>query len=130
MKKTGASLRKNDRLCGVRAVSELFARGKTMVIPPLKVIFLLMPEDDLISPARVLVSVPGKQFRKAVDRNLIRRRIKESWRLNMLPLKEKMTASGRRIDLAIIWIDPEIGSYETTEKCVRRIIERLTHLKY
>ena len=48
----------------------------------------------------------------------------------MLPLTEKMAGSGRRIDLALIWNDPEIKPYEVTEKCIREIIERLSHLKY
>lgn len=130
MRKTGASFRKSDRLCGVRAVGELFVRGHGIVIPPLKVIYRVLPEDNLISPVRVLVSVPRKNFRRAVDRNLIRRRIKEAWRLNRHPLTEKMSVPGRRIDLALIWIDTEIRSYEITEKCIIEIIERLSHLKY
>jgi len=130
MRKTRATFRKRDRLCGVRAVSELFARGKTIIIPPLKVIYLLLPEDPRISPARVLFSAPRKIFRRAVDRNLIRRRMREAWRLEMLPLTESLAGSGRRIDLALIWNDPVIKPYEVTEKCIREVIARLTHLKY
>jgi len=130
MRKAGATFRKSDRLCGIRAVGELFARGKTIVIPPLKITYLLMPEDAMLSHARVLFSVPRKLFRRATDRNLIRRRMREAWRLNMLPLTVSMAGSGRRIDLALIWNDPEIKPYEATEKCIREIIERLSHLKY
>jgi len=130
MRKTRASFRKSDRLCGVKAVGELFMRGKTIIVPPLKVIYRVLPEDDRFHPARVLFSVPKKQFRRAVDRNLIRRRLREAWRLNLMPLTERMTGSGRRIELAIIWNAQEIKSYQITEKCVREIIERLTHLKY
>ena len=130
MRKAGATFRKSDRLCGVRAVGELFARGKTIIVPPLKVTYLLTPEDVMASHARVLFSVPKKLFRRASDRNLIRRRMREAWRLNILPLKESMAGSGRRIDLALIWNDREIKPYEVTEKCIREIIERLTRLKY
>jgi ribonuclease P protein component len=130
MGKSRASFRKSDRLCGVKAVSELFTQGKTINLPPLKVIYLVLPEDERIKPARVLFSVPKKHFRRAVDRNLIRRRLREAWRLNLLLLTETIAGSGRRIELAIIWNSPEIKSFEITEKCVREIIERLTHLKY
>jgi len=99
-------------------------------MPPLRIIYRMMPADDDHEPVRVLVSVPKRNFKKAVDRNLIRRRIKEAWRKNKLPLKEVVSASGRRIELAIIWNDTVIRPYDETGKSVKDVIGRLTHLKY
>lgn len=130
MTRKKASLVKGERLCGVKAVSELFTVGRFLSVPPLKIIYRTAPADKSFSTTRVLISVPKRHFKKATDRNLIRRRIREAWRLNRMPLTERLDDSGRRMDLAIIWNDTEIRPYVFVTKCVTEMIGRLTNLKY
>ncbi len=52
----------------------------------------------------IMVSVPKKMFKRAWKRNLIKRRIKESYRRRKQPLIEKAAAAGRHIDIAFICI--------------------------
>jgi len=130
MTRKKASLVKGERLCGVKAVSELFARGKLLSNPPLRIIYRTAPAEKSLSTVRVLISVPKRNFKKATDRNLIRRRIREAWRLNRMPLMERLDGSGRRMDLAIIWNDTQIRPYDFVVKCVTGVIGRLTNLKY
>ncbi|MDX9902654.1 MAG: ribonuclease P protein component [Bacteroidales bacterium] len=125
-----ASLVKGERLCGVKAISELFAGGRFLSVPPLKIIYRTMPSEKSVSTIRVLISVPKRHFRKATDRNLIRRRIREAWRLNRRPLAERLEEGGRRMDLAIIWNDIQIRPYDYVLKSVTGMIGRLTNLKY
>ncbi len=86
------------------------------------------PEDPSLEPVRVLISVPKRYFRKAVDRNLIKRRIREAYRQNKLPLAGFLTGSGKRMDVAIIWNDTVIQPYALTEKCVKEMIGKLSRL--
>jgi ribonuclease P protein component len=130
MTRKKASLVKGERLCGVKAVSELFAGGKFLSDPPLKIIYRTAPAEKSVSTIRVLVSVPKRNFKKATDRNLIRRRIREAWRLNRIPLTERLNGIGLRMDLAIIWNDTQIRPYEFVLKCVTRMIGRMSNLKY
>ena len=130
MTREKASFVKGERLCGVKAVSELFAGGKFLSEPPLKIIYLTAPAEKSVSTIRVLISVPKRNFRKATDRNLIKRRIREAWRLSRMPLAERLSDSGRRMDLAIIWNDTQIMPYDTVLKSVTGVISRLTNLKY
>lgn len=130
MKQKDASFTRGERLCGIKAVSELFSGGRNINMPPLRVIYRLMPADEALMPVRLLISVPKRHFKRAVDRNLIRRRIKEAWRKNKMPLTEIVSGTGRRIELAVIWNDTLIRSYDETETSVKELIERLTHLKY
>jgi ribonuclease P protein component len=129
MRQKGASLIKGERLCGVKAISDLFSGGSPLNLPPLKIIYRVMPEDPSLEPVRVMISVPKRYFRKAVDRNLIKRRIREAYRQNKLPLTNSLRGSGKRIDMAIIWIDTSIQSYDITERCVKEMVGKLTHLK-
>jgi ribonuclease P protein component len=73
--------------------------------------------------------VPKRHFKKAVDRNLIKRRIREAYRQNKLPLINSLQGSGKRIDISIIWNDTSIQSYDITERCVKEMIGKLMHLK-
>jgi len=130
MKKEDASFTKGERLCGIKAVSELFSGGRTINLPPLRIIYRVMPADEAFLPVRVMISVPKRHFRKAVDRNLIRRRIREAWRKNKMPLTEMISVSGRRIEVAIIWNDTVIIPFDETEKAVKEVMGRLTRLKY
>jgi ribonuclease P protein component len=129
MRQKIASFTKGERLCGVKAVSLLFAEGKTLTFPSLRVIYNIMPADNALQPVRVLISVPKRYFRKAVDRNLVRRRIKEAYRKNKTPLISALSESGKRLDLAIIWTDSVIRQYSETERSVTEMVQKLSHLK-
>jgi len=129
MKQKKESFSKRERLCGIKAVSELFAGGRTINMPPLRVVYRVISSDESLPPLRVLISVPKRNFKKAVDRNLIRRRIKEAWRKNKQPLM-MMPEKGKRLELALLWIDTEIRTYDDIEKCVIEVMGRLSHLKY
>jgi ribonuclease P protein component len=129
MKKRGASFTKGERLCSVRAIGDLFSGGRSISLPPLRIIYRVMPEDQSMEPVRVLISVPKRYFKKAVDRNLIKRRIREAYRQNKLPLINSLQGSGKRIDISIIWNDASIQSYDITERCVKEMIGKLMHLK-
>lgn len=72
---------KAERLTGKKAIEYLFSKGTTLFEYPFK-IFLLVELPSTISVNRVLVSVPKRLFKKAVDRNLIKRKIKEGYRKN------------------------------------------------
>lgn len=130
MRQKDASFPKGDRLCGIKAVSELFSGGRGFNLPPLRIVYRVMPADETLHSVRLLVSVPKRHFKRAVDRNLIRRRIKEAWRNGKKPLESVIEGTGRRLELAIIWSDTVIRTYDETLKAVNDVIGRLTRLKY
>jgi len=129
MRQKGASFTKGEKLCGVRAINDLFSGGRPLNLPPLKIIYRVIPEDPSLTPVRVLISVPKRYFRKAVDRNLIKRRIREAYRQNKIPLIDSLQDSCKHIDMAIIWNDTSIQPYDVTERCVKEMIGKLMHLK-
>jgi len=74
----GVRFKKTERLSKEKWIQELFEKGSSFYLFPFKIIYLKHPESTL--PNQILISVPSRQFKKAVDRNLIKRRIREAYR--------------------------------------------------
>ena len=85
---------KEERLCGKKQIDQLFASGKRLHIHPYRLAFLLtdLPEgSQTLHPLQILISVPKRKFRKAHDRNLLKRQTREAWRISKSPLMEKIS---------------------------------------
>ena len=73
------TLAKAERLSWDRHINRLFAEGQSFVSFPLRVVYL-ETDDPVVPPVSMLVSVPKKRFRRAVKRNLIKRKVREEYR--------------------------------------------------
>ena len=105
------TLPKAERLCGKKGIERLLAKGKHGNLGRLRYIYAPGSGETC---NRILVSVPKKLFKRAVKRNLLKRRIRESWRR----LKSGMTSTG--VDILFIYSSKEILSYEE----IRNLIEQ------
>lgn len=111
------TLPKVERLCGRTAVSKLLAKGKHGSVPGLR--YLCM-HDSCAEISRIMVSVPKKSFKRAVKRNLLKRRIRESWRKQ----KHQLAVEGG-VDILFIYPSKDILSYEEIYAAIGQIIGNL-----
>jgi ribonuclease P protein component len=93
---------KEERLAKKKIIEDLFAKGSSRQAFPVKVIFIPHP-DKKQSAHQVLITVPIRNFKKAVDRNTLKRRIREGYRLNKALLSPVPT-----LCIAYIYIAKEI----------------------
>ena len=111
------SFPKKERLCGKTAISKLLAQGRHASVPGMR--FLYMTETGN-GHARLLISVPKKIFKRAVKRNLYKRRIRESWRRQKQQLNVECG-----IDILIIYSSKELLTYEEIYTGIGLIIEKI-----
>jgi ribonuclease P protein component len=82
---------KAERLSKEKVIQELFDKGSSFYLFPFKVFFMPNPDPDF-PEHQVLISISKRNFKRAVDRNLIKRRIREGYRTNkeLIPVHNKL----------------------------------------
>ena len=76
----GFSFTKAERLSSKKSIQELFDKGSSFYLFPFKVLYLSNPDKNC-NAHQLLISVSTRNFKRAVDRNLIKRRTREAYRL-------------------------------------------------
>lgn len=117
-------LEKKELLSSKKSIQSIFDNGLTIKAYPLFISFEVV--DSKHSEIKVLFSVSKKRQRLAVRRNGIKRKLKESYRLNKLPLREFILKEGLSLNLMIIQVTGNEVPYSTIEK---KMIKGLSKLK-
>jgi ribonuclease P protein component len=119
------SFNKEERLCNVKLIDKLYHNGSSFLVYPFRIIWLAA-DSDLPFPAQILISIPKKRFKRAVDRNLLKRRIREIYRLNKsVDLYPFLNERSKKIILGVNYIGNEIAEYSSLEKKFINAIQRL-----
>ena len=84
------TLSKEERLSWKRYIDLLFEKGQSFVAFPLRVVYLPL-EEEMSAPVSILISVPKKKFKRAVKRNLIKRQVREAYRVRKYDLIDPLT---------------------------------------
>jgi ribonuclease P protein component len=118
------SFRKEERLNNKKAIDRLFDEGKSFNSDPFHVIRSSEPFDSK-HPLRVLISIPRKKIRKAVVRNLLKRRIREAYRLHKHALYNTLCKTRGYCTLGLIYTSVEIAGFKEIEEKIIMILQRL-----
>lgn len=98
------NLAKSERICSRRIIDTLFGGGsRSFSAYPLRLVYMKMEQQDE-AKAKILVSVPKKHFKHAVDRNRVKRQVREAYRHNKQILLDVMQSrEGESLALAFVW---------------------------
>jgi ribonuclease P protein component len=106
---------KSERLCSQKIIGELFSSGESFLSYPLKVVFLKTEFPESF-PVQAAFTVSKRNFKRAVDRNLLKRRIREAYRLNKPALYDEIAARNLQIAVMFVYVGKDIAEFPTIEK--------------
>ena len=122
---TRNTFKKSERLCSRILMDHLFqGDNRTASSYPIRAVFLPV-EEAVQKGVSILISVPKKRFHDAVDRNRVKRQIREAYRKNKHALVEQVAQSGRGLLVAFIYVSAEIESTEYVEKRIVRLLDKI-----
>ncbi len=112
------TFKKSERLSSKKEIQELFKNGSSFYLHPFKIITL--PSTDSTAH-QVLFTVPKRNFKKAVDRNLLKRRMREAYRLH----KHLLSTEPQVLRIAYIYTSKEILDYASIAKPLEQSLSRI-----
>ena len=119
------SFKKEERLCNKKLIDGLFHNGSSFLCYPLKISWVAVPANIAI-PVQVVFSVGKKRYKRAVERNHIKRRIREAYRLQKQQLLyNQLVAAQRSVVVSIGFIGKEITDYSLIEKKMTKALQQV-----
>ena len=115
---------KDERLRSKILIKKLFEEGEKRNYYPFRIIVLKFPIPSEY-PVQLLISVPKSLYRKAVDRNRIKRLIRESYRKNKYILYESLEERHEQMLVCIQYTPKEILSYQLIQEKIIILLQRL-----
>ena len=106
------ALPKNQRLCSSKAIDALFSKGHSAIAYP---------------QARFMITVPKKKIRHAVGRVLMRRRVREAYRLNRHRLFPALEANGKTADIALVYLSNQPADFATISTCLCQLLDKMAN---
>ena len=122
------TLGKEERLKSRKQIEKLFAEGKSFVVSPFRVYFIVNGHPSTIPVDSYLqfgVGVSNKNFRKAVDRNRIKRLTREAWRLQKNELKEAAKKQAKQLNVFFVYTGKELTDFATVKEKVTLALKKL-----
>lgn len=121
--KVSFSFHKDERLCSKKIIDKLFSEGKSIFAFPLKIAYLEIPLNSKYK-VQAAFSVGKRNFKKAVQRNLIKRRMREAYRLNKSNFYEEL--GEKQVAVFFIYTGKNIPEFRQIEEAVKKGLKKIT----
>jgi len=117
-------LGKNYKLCSKIAIQELFDAGTSVKCYPF-VAIIKEVEFDTEIPFKIVFSAPKRTFKKAVQRNAIKRKSKEAFRLNKNILETYLKQNNKQIALFLVYSTLEEFDHVILQKKIKKLFDKI-----
>lgn len=116
---------KSERLSRKSVIERLYAEGRSVAAFPLRAVYLPIEPEEGEPEVSILIAVSKKRFRHAVDRNLIKRRLREAYRLNKHSFVEQLQQKGCRMAVSILYLDKQHHSYSHLQAKLGKLLQMI-----
>ena len=115
---------KKQKLCSEKVIARLFANGKSISENPFRVVWLFEENNDNVF-VKALIVVSKKKLALAVDRNVVKRRIQEAYRIQKNKLEAFLESNNQQLNLAIIYQQQKTLDYKALDEKINLLLARL-----
>lgn len=122
------TFKKPERLKSPRVIGDLIHSGDTITVFPLKLFWKPGNYDQLVS-ARIAIAVPSRNIKYAVDRNLVKRRIREAYRLNKHNLVEFLSDKKLYLNFVFLYLPKTVCSYQQISEALIKILKNVSSVE-
>ena len=120
------TFKKHERLCSRLLMDRLFqGDNRSVSAYPIRAVFLPVERSEQ-QGVSVLISVPKKRFHDAVDRNRVKRQLREAYRKHKHVLIEEMSEREQGLLIAFVYVSPQIESTDYIEKRMTRLLGKIS----
>jgi ribonuclease P protein component len=120
------TLGKNERLKSRKQIEHLFNHGQRFSVSLFRIFYSLQNNPASINQSlQAGFGASSRNFKTAVDRNRIKRLIKEAWRLQKNDLGNSLKEQNRKLDVFFIYTGKELPAYEEVYTSMKKIIAKL-----
>lgn len=120
------TLGKHERLKSRKQIERLFKEGKSFVLPPFRISYFTEEADkNLLWPLQFGVGAGTRSFKKAVDRNRVKRLVREAWRLQKNILADELGQQNKRMDVFMIYTGRKLPNYSDVYEKTGLVIKKL-----
>lgn len=116
------SFSKIERLCSKKAIDDLFASGKSITQYPIKLIYKKVDFESPF-PVRAMFVVPKKKHKRANKRNVLKRRMREVYRLNKHELYEALIE--KKYDIMFVYLSHEENEYDVIKEKMLSLLKQI-----
>lgn len=127
MKRGHFCFKKSERVVSQKLIDDLFGNtgSHSMVAFPIRAVFKLHEaETDAETEPQILISVPKKRFHHAVDRNRVKRQVREAYRHQKELLKTHIPTE-RQLTIAFIWLSDQLQPSALVDARIKSLLERI-----
>lgn len=125
---TDESLPKAFKLCSLKKIEQLFAQGKLIKAYPIRLMYILeerLPSEESEAPFQVLFSAPKRRFKRAHDRNYIKRLMREVLRKNKAALIALLQANNKKLVFSLTFVADERPTFQLLEQKLCKALDQL-----
>jgi ribonuclease P protein component len=123
------TLGKNERLKSRKQIEQLFNDGYRFNLSYFRIFYSFLDKPNVTaSPLQAGFAAGSRNFKTAVDRNRIKRLIKEAWRLQKSELKEQLTQQNRKLNVFFIYTGKELPVYSEVYLSIKKIAAKLLEI--
>jgi len=117
---------KAERLKSRKQIDGLFATGKAFSVFPVRTIYQFVPAEA--GSLQVGVTASKKYFKRAVDRNRLKRLMREAYRLQKQELFLQVMEAKKTVSVFFIYTDKTIADFETVKAAMAKSLQRLSKI--